>query len=155
MPSDRGYCDWDLFLQHTGEHRADRRRLGLLLSAAGMTTERPARKQVARPVAAEEPVDKANYNIWHHRPKFRGKAEPKKAAAHRCRPARDAGKTRGSESGASFCCIDFARGVCAAGPQCNYLHRVPTAQVRACFVESGLAVMAQWPPSVLRCIPCA
>lgn len=92
--------------------------------------ERQARKQVPRPIIDEEPVDKANYNIWHHKPNNRRKAEPRKAATHRCRPARDSGRTRGSESGASFCCIDFARGICAAGASCNYLHRVPSAAVR-------------------------
>jgi hypothetical protein len=97
---------------------------------AAPEAERPARKQVPRPIVDEAPVDKANYNIWHHKPNDRRKAEPKKAAAHRCRPARDSGCTRGSESGASFCCIDFARGICAAGPSCNYLHRVPTTAVR-------------------------
>jgi len=97
---------------------------------AALEPERQARKQVPWPIVDEAPADKANYNIWHHKPNDRRKAEPKKAAAHRCRPARDSGRTRGSESGASFCCIDFARGVCAVGPGCNYLHRVPTAAVR-------------------------
>ena len=92
-------------------------------------------------MVAEEPVDKANYNIWHHRPNSRGNAEPKKAAAHRCHPARDSGRTRGSESGASVCCIDFARGVCAAGYQCNYLHRVPTVQVHS-WLRQALAATA-------------
>ncbi|KAK9822689.1 hypothetical protein WJX81_001179 [Elliptochloris bilobata] len=95
-----------------------------------MAAQRAARKQVARPVVVDESIDKADYNIWHHKPNRR-KAEPKRAATHRCHPARDSGRTRGSDSGASFRCIDFARGICAAGYSCNYLHRVPTAQDEA------------------------
>lgn len=103
-----------------------------LCPVAHMATERVARKQVPRPIPDEESIDKTSYNIWHHKPNFRRRAEPKMAATHRCNPARDAGRTKGLESGASFCCIDFARGMCAAGYSCNYLHRIPTVQANQC-----------------------
>jgi hypothetical protein len=56
---------------------------------------------------------------------------------YRCRPAIDTGRTRGSEGRINTFCSYFARGLCAEGAACRYLHRLPTAADAAAHVRDN------------------
>ena len=69
-------------------------------------------------------------NIWTgKRLGGRGAREagPRVATKYRCQPELDSGWTRGEASGATYCCLYFARGLCHHGAECAFLHRVPDA----------------------------
>ena len=69
------------------------------------------------------------FNVWYG--KWVGEhwsAETKRTPAEtRCVPLRDCGMTKGDKTtkGQTFYCLYFARGACAAGEKCQYIHRVP------------------------------
>ena len=73
------------------------------------------------------------YNIWYG--KFLGEhwrregPGGKQAAETRCVVVRDAGYTTGDRAsqGQTFFCLYFARGCCARGQNCQFIHRVPLA----------------------------
>ncbi|KAL4439994.1 hypothetical protein ABPG75_002995 [Micractinium tetrahymenae] len=93
---------------------------------------RPARRQVDAPVTGhEEAHAPGTVNIWTGRvlKEYRKPRDGrrKEASQYRCLPKVDSGETRGSRSGAGYCCLYFARGICHHGADCNFLHRVPTA----------------------------
>ena len=90
--------------------------------------KRPARTQVEqgeRVASSYREVD-PRYNYWYHT-HHRDRWEPElvEPAATRVSPSLDIGYTSASSSG-SFC-LWFARGACAKGAECTYLHRLPTA----------------------------
>lgn len=95
--------------------------------------QRPARQQ-------KEFIDKSNYhtegadeyNIWHGRHTGqRDFGKNKEAATDRCVLQSDAGHTKadkvvGRNKGRTTFCLDFARGQCMNGANCEHYHRVPT-----------------------------
>jgi len=93
---------------------------------------KPARKQVAniQTKALQAPEGANEYNIWYHR--FVGEhwydRLEKEAAETRCILARDSGTTKGDSRDKAWFCLHFARGCCAMGSQCTYLHRLPGPQ---------------------------
>jgi hypothetical protein len=107
---------------------------------ASSSSARPARKQISLPSgpsrsssSSAEPI-----NLWTGKPlagkrkQFGEQAAAPIAAPHRCCVSTDAGTTRAnssssSSSSSSFICLHFARGECARGADCTYLHRVPSA----------------------------
>ncbi|PSC68748.1 Pre-mRNA-splicing factor cwc2 [Micractinium conductrix] len=94
---------------------------------------KPARRQVNAPVTGHEEVHApGTVNVWTGRvlKEYRKPREgrgAKQASLYRCLPKAHCGWTRGAGSGASYCCLYFARGICHHGSDCNYLHRLPTA----------------------------
>ncbi|RKO93391.1 hypothetical protein BDK51DRAFT_5407, partial [Blyttiomyces helicus] len=89
---------------------------------------RPARRQVSKPLGPQRGSDKpaGTYNIWYG--KYEGERTNSRTlekATSRCVPSRDSGKTKASPH-APFC-LPFARGCCNKGPDCQFLHRIPTA----------------------------
>ncbi|KAL9651188.1 hypothetical protein ABK040_008259 [Willaertia magna] len=67
------------------------------------------------------------YNIWYH--KYIGQQSQRKdiePAETRCNIKEDAGWTVGCTLQDPFFCIFFSKGCCAEGPNCKYLHRIPT-----------------------------
>ncbi|KAG2389411.1 hypothetical protein C9374_013971 [Naegleria lovaniensis] len=67
------------------------------------------------------------YNIWYH--KYIGQRQKRDidAAESRCNIKTDAGWTVGCTLKDPFFCLFFAKGCCAEGPNCKYLHRIPTS----------------------------
>ena len=69
------------------------------------------------------------FNVWYG--KYVGdhwSADQNKGPAEtRCIPMRDAGLTVGDKTtnGQTYFCLFFARGNCAAGEKCKYIHRIP------------------------------
>jgi hypothetical protein len=108
------------------------------VAMAASSSARPARKQISLPSgpsrsssASAEPI-----NLWTGKPlagkrkQFGEQAAAPIAAQHRCCVSTDAGTTHAnfsSSSSSSFICLHFARGECARGADCTYLHRVPCA----------------------------
>eukprot|EP00299_Pterocystis_sp_00344_P013292 c6501_g1_i1.p1 GENE.c6501_g1_i1~~c6501_g1_i1.p1 ORF type:complete len:445 (-),score=97.22 c6501_g1_i1:8-1342(-) len=96
-------------------------------SAINMTSMegvRLARKQTPQTKNKEQGHD---YNIWYHKHAGNRYQEEREKAETRVSIQRDAGWTRGEQSGAHKFCVHFARGCCTKGPDCTYLHRIPTA----------------------------
>jgi hypothetical protein len=96
--------------------------------------------QVERPVITEPQRGAgADVNIWSGR--RAGERAPKRGerarSQYRCRPALDTGRTRGSQGRVGTFCSYFARGLCAEGPACRYLHRLPTAADAAAHVRDN------------------
>jgi hypothetical protein len=85
-----------------------------------------ARKQVAEVKNMQRQEGQNEYNIWYH--KYLGhEKRVRERATTRCSLKRDAGLTKGSFINAEgSLCIHFAKGCCAAGPDCSFLHRAPT-----------------------------
>jgi len=93
--------------------------------------KRPARPQVDPAlVKAEQPQQTGTiFNIWYN--KWSGgdredKYMSQTAAKGRCNIAKDSGYTRADKIPGSFFCLQFARGLCPRGQDCEYLHRLPT-----------------------------
>ena len=96
---------------------------------------RPARQQ-------KEFIDKSNYhtegadeyNIWFGRYNgARDFTKNREAATDRCVLATDAGRTKGDKvvgrtRGRTSFCLQFARGMCMKGDECDNFHRVPTPE---------------------------
>mmetsp|Transcript_24081 Transcript_24081/g.54034 ORF Transcript_24081/g.54034 Transcript_24081/m.54034 type:complete len:488 (+) Transcript_24081:71-1534(+) len=97
-------------------------------------SRRPARKQIEEfsNKSLQAPEGCNEYNIWYG--KWCGQQwKPDKdlsAAPHRCCVRRDAGRTKADDrfGDSAYCCIFFARGCCALGSECTFLHRIPTPQ---------------------------
>ena len=83
--------------------------------------QRKARVQLAEvsgELAAAQQTQ--SVNIWY------GKWQSSRhVSVHRLDPERDSGVTRGDSSGTWKFCLYFARGLCALGHKCEYLHHVP------------------------------
>lgn len=93
--------------------------------------KRPARVQADPSALTSEPPPQTGdtYNLWYN--KWSGGDREDKyglntPAPGRCNVARDAGYTKADRVNGSFFCLHFARGVCTRGPECEYLHRLPT-----------------------------
>jgi len=93
---------------------------------------RPARPQVDPATFSTEPPPQTGtvFNIWYN--KWSG-GDSSDAGAHtkthakgRCNVALDSGYTKADAVSGSYFCLFFARGVCPKGPDCEYLHRLPT-----------------------------
>lgn len=92
---------------------------------------RPARPQVDPSFINSEPPPQTGtvFNIWYN--KWSGgdnedKYLSKTHAKGRCNIALDSGYTKADRVSGSFFCLFFARGICPKGPDCDYLHRLPT-----------------------------
>ncbi len=93
--------------------------------------QRPAFQQVEsmdeRKAARLEGANE--YNVWYG--KWVGEhwtADANRGPAEtRCIPLRDAGMTKGDQTtnGNTFYCLYFARGGCASGEKCQFIHRIP------------------------------
>mmetsp|Transcript_5009 Transcript_5009/g.14043 ORF Transcript_5009/g.14043 Transcript_5009/m.14043 type:complete len:469 (+) Transcript_5009:147-1553(+) len=102
---------------------------------------RAARKQPGAPDRAvlqslQGPKDGSTYNAWYGKYTGDGEGELQKRLREEryermptLEPERDVGLTKANilDSGRSkFLCLHFARGECANGKDCTYLHRLPT-----------------------------
>ncbi|KAI5301480.1 Pre-mRNA-splicing factor, partial [Ascosphaera pollenicola] len=92
---------------------------------------RPARVQVDPSTVKSEPPPQTGtiYNIWYNKWAGGDREDQYLSQTHapsRCSVARDSGYTRGDRVNGSYFCLFFARGVCHRGPECEYLHRIPT-----------------------------
>jgi hypothetical protein len=94
----------------------------------------PARKQVTTSARVNGPMmsagGKTDINLWTGKPvggQKRKMPDSSKGPRPRCDPALDTGSTRGDAMPQSFICLHFARGECAKGHECTFLHRIPTA----------------------------
>ncbi|UZJ51016.1 hypothetical protein CBS101457_000336 [Exobasidium rhododendri] len=108
------------------------------LAVTRQITSRPARKQITHRDLENlrQSNDKANqtglsYNIWYN--KWSGGdredgGSNKTKAANRVVISRDSGYTRANQQGAAFICLFFSRGYCPNGPDCTFLHQLPTDQ---------------------------
>ncbi|KAF9353331.1 Pre-mRNA-splicing factor [Mortierella sp. NVP85] len=112
---------------------------------------RPARRQVAkqnvpgpRPsAAAREGETGAKYNIYYDKWTGGGRtggSSGKEKAPHRCDPAKDSGRTKGTSNPNAYFCVFFAKGSCPNGEDCNWLHRIPSKQDH---VETGMDVFGR------------
>ena len=75
---------------------------------------------------ARDEATNRDFNVWWGKSTARGYHDTPKAVT-RCAPILDAGTTRGDAAGVKALCYHFARGCCASGAGCEYLHRLPTA----------------------------
>ena len=93
---------------------------------ASSAKKRPARKQTSKPMGPSMTVEKkANYNIWYGRQMGR-QNRSKTLSKTRCNPSLDSGFTKASDTkDGAFICLYFAKGMCALGQNCTYLHRIP------------------------------
>lgn len=90
--------------------------------------KKPARVQIDPSLITSEPPPQTGtiFNIWYNKwsgGDHDGNAQTK--AKGRCNIATDAGYTKADSMTGSFFCVSFARGVCAKGVDCDYLHRLP------------------------------
>ncbi|KAM3509933.1 hypothetical protein MY11210_006123 [Beauveria gryllotalpidicola] len=90
---------------------------------------KPARVQIDPSLITSEPPPQTGtiFNIWYNKwsgGDHDGNAQTK--AKGRCNIATDAGYTKADSLTGSFFCVSFARGVCAKGVDCDYLHRLPS-----------------------------
>jgi len=105
--------------------------------------KRPARKQKEHieSQGLQGMEQSSEYNIWYHKflgDKFEQRGFSK--APGRCNMRVDAGWTQGCKRPDAFFCLHFARGVCAMGKECGWLHRPPNigdqmrlAKIHDCF----------------------
>mmetsp|Transcript_11208 Transcript_11208/g.41957 ORF Transcript_11208/g.41957 Transcript_11208/m.41957 type:complete len:425 (+) Transcript_11208:205-1479(+) len=92
---------------------------------------RIARKQAEKKEFEDYQAEEGrlDYNIWYH--KYVGQRRDisrKKRQFSKCVIARDAGWTKGCKSSDANFCLYFARGKCALGGECPFLHRLPTSK---------------------------
>lgn len=82
-------------------------------------------------ISDEKTQSDLTYNIWTSRTAkgFIAPDAPREASKYRCQPSIDQGWTRGEEMQVQYCCLYFARGICHLGPNCNYLHKLPTIEL--------------------------
>ena len=121
---------YDRAFQHQADWGTDH--LKMLKISSADYSGRPARKQAEKQVNLQAPEGCNEFNIWHGRwmgEQWRDKNELV-AQLHRCVVRRDAGRTQADErfGETAYCCLFFARGACHLGPDCTFLHRVPTSQ---------------------------
>ena len=65
------------------------------------------------------------YGKHCHGREFRDEFSRKKEQrATRCFAIDDCGRTRGAQQGAPYFCLHFARGACAQGANCSFLHLI-------------------------------
>lgn len=73
--------------------------------------------------------DGSVYNIWYGKWSSEDKRpDTSNTANTRCIPEYDSGLTVGSFSKDPIFCIHFAKGSCIQGPDCNFLHRIPSVE---------------------------
>ncbi|KAF9183128.1 Pre-mRNA-splicing factor [Haplosporangium sp. Z 767] len=115
---------------------------------------RPARRQIAKEkvlgpqasVAARGGQPGQTYNIYYDRWSGGGggrgdrSSAGKDKAPHRCNPATDSGRTKGTYNPNAYFCAFFAKGCCPNGEDCGWLHRIPTRQDH---VDSGMDVFGR------------
>lgn len=92
---------------------------------------RPARIQVDPATVKSEPPPQTGtvFNIWYNKWSGGDREDSylsKQHAPSRCNISKDSGYTRADKVTGSYFCLFFARGVCHLGPECQYLHRLPT-----------------------------
>ena len=100
------------------------------LEAIAECLTRRARKQHDPEVgpSRERALDSAHANAWYGTSASRGGGRREQpAAVTRCDAVLDSGRTRGDDREETSVCLHFARGRCAAGGECAFLHRLPTA----------------------------
>lgn len=93
--------------------------------------KRPARPQVDPDfINNSEPPPQTGtiFNIWYN--KWSGGDREDKylsqtKAKGRCNVAKDSGYTKADSMTGSYFCMNFARGICSKGVDCEYLHRLP------------------------------
>ena len=93
---------------------------------------RPARRQVQERASSDAlpPQTGQVYNIWYGAWSGGDRFDKSASLVHaetKCDPRRDSGYTRADRTPGAYFCLFFARGCCAEGPDCKYLHRTPTA----------------------------
>jgi len=71
--------------------------------------------------------DRGSYNIWYGKYSNDPKHIPLQKASTRVNIEKDSGATKASTTASSTFCFHFARGQCAKGYECSFLHRIPTA----------------------------
>ncbi|KAF9429282.1 Pre-mRNA-splicing factor [Entomortierella beljakovae] len=107
---------------------------------------KPARRQVAKSLGTQGPgagKEGQAYNIYYDRWAGSGKRKEynnQDKAEHRCDPVKDSGTTKGTHNPSAYFCAFFAKGCCPNGPECNWLHRIPTIHDH---VDSGIDVFGR------------
>eukprot|EP00958_Prasinococcus_capsulatus_P000787 scaffold55_cov401-Prasinococcus_capsulatus_cf.AAC.17 len=95
--------------------------------------ERPARRQVPRSVGADlkgKAGHTMEYNFWHGKSLGGRENRPSREdelVTYKCFPSVDTGRTRAVDNKTCIC-VYFAQGACALGPDCTFLHRLPTLE---------------------------
>ncbi|KAL0488044.1 pre-mRNA-splicing factor cwc2 [Acrasis kona] len=96
----------------------------------GVKKIRKARIQVAKRknLNLQREEGGGDYNIWYHKYIGQNRERNKTAepASTRCNIMKDSGWTVGCTLKDPHFCLYFARGSCDKGPECNFLHRLPT-----------------------------
>ena len=97
------------------------------------TMERPARKQVQTSLANNYTYKEGDeeYNFWFSKYICSKDEKDKEAALTKCNPELDVGYTAAdlfNEKGGAYYCLFFARGCCASGVNCRFLHKVPSIE---------------------------
>ncbi|BFZ61188.1 Pre-mRNA-splicing factor [Saitoella coloradoensis] len=92
---------------------------------------RPARIQAeARPADQQVPPQTGQvFNIWYGKWAGGDREDAyisKQHSEYRCVIAKDSGFTKADRVPGAYFCLQFARGMCPNGPDCNFLHRLPT-----------------------------
>ncbi|KAI8801730.1 hypothetical protein BJ742DRAFT_835898 [Cladochytrium replicatum] len=88
----------------------------------------PAKRQVGRPNKNSRDAKGAGvYNVYYDRWYTEGERRGLnlEKALTRCNPEKDSGFTKAQDPGTYFC-VHFAHGCCTKGPDCVFLHRIPT-----------------------------
>jgi hypothetical protein len=100
------------------------------------TTKRKVRKARIQATKQKGPVFQreeggTDYNIWYHthigskRERFGVELEP---ATSRVNISKDSGWSIGCSQKDPYFCLFFAKGECSQGPDCKFMHRLPTKQ---------------------------
>ncbi|KAI5461479.1 hypothetical protein BGZ63DRAFT_236729 [Mariannaea sp. PMI_226] len=92
---------------------------------------KPARVQVEQDFFSSDPPPQTGvtYNIWYNKWAGGDREDGYLSQTHaksRCNIATDAGYTKADSLSGSYFCLMFARGCCPKGPDCSYLHRLPS-----------------------------
>jgi hypothetical protein len=99
-------------------------------TSGGVRKIRKARKQVAKRknLNLQREEGGGDYNIWYHQyiGQDRDRNKEPEVAQTRCNIMKDSGWTIGCTSKDPYFCLFFARGCCDKGPDCHFLHRLPT-----------------------------
>ncbi|KAI8358312.1 hypothetical protein B0O80DRAFT_278395 [Mortierella sp. GBAus27b] len=115
--------------------------------ATSPAMSRPARRQVAKQKTLGPQPSLGNkggeleskYNIYYDKWTGGGRQRNEKAQ-HRCDPAKDSGRTKGTMNPNAYFCVFFAKGCCPNGEDCGWLHRIPSIQDH---VDSGMDVFGR------------
>jgi len=96
-------------------------------------SQRQAKKQVEHreSKALQQAEGCVEYNIWYGKwigEHWSTKGDSMLPAPTRCSVRQHAGRTKADErlGGVAYCCVFFARGCCAAGADCTFVHRIPS-----------------------------